>query len=309
MDESGQCHTLEVTGSGERVDRYVADRIGDLSRTAVQRLVADGRLTVNGRTVTPSSRLRTGDRIDVYVPAPKPVDLMPEPIALDIVYEDSALLVINKPAGMVVHPGAGHGSGTLVNAVLAHCSDLGGVGGDLRPGIVHRLDKDTSGLIVVAKDDVALHGLQRQFKRRTVSKVYAALVVGFLAQADGLIEAPIARNPSARQQMAVLAAGKAASTRWRVVQRYRDTSGNRFTLVDVHLMTGRTHQIRVHMAWIGYPLVGDSVYGRAKSLAARQFLHARELAFEHPISGVLCKFTAPLPEDLTDVLDRLEVDG
>ncbi len=304
MDE--RTHSLTVGSSGERVDRYVATRLSDLSRTAVQRLIGAGDVTVNGETVSSSLRLRAGDVILVREPEPQPVDLRPEPMPLDIVYEDADLLVINKAAGVVVHPGAGHGSGTLVNAVLAHCGDLGGVGGDLRPGIVHRLDKDTSGMIVIAKHDRALQGLQRQFKRRSVTKIYVALVAGDLAQADGVIEAPVARDRQNRQRMAVLASGKPASTRWHVVQRYRDSKGNRYTLLDVYLMTGRTHQIRVHMAWMGYPLVGDDVYGRTVSpLAPRQFLHARELAFEHPISGANCRFSAPLPDDLGAVLRAL----
>lgn len=306
MTEAERAYSVDVFEPGDRLDRYVAARLGDLSRTAVQRLIDGGKVTVNGRPASASTRLRAGDRIDVCVPAPQPVTLLPEPMALDVVYEDADLIVINKAAGVVVHPGAGHGSGTLVNAVLAHCEDLAGVGGELRPGIVHRLDKDTSGLIVVAKHDQALQGLQRQFKRRSVTKVYSALVAGYIAQADGVIEAPVARDRIHRQRMAVLAAGKPASTRWHVVQRYRDGGGNRYTLLDVYLMTGRTHQIRVHMAWMGYPLVGDAVYGKASSLLApRQFLHARELAFEHPVTHVACRFTAPLADDLSVVLDGL----
>ncbi len=300
---------LEVRESGERIDRYVADRVEALSRTAVQRLIDEGSLTVNALVPTASHRLRMGDRIEVNVPEPQPAGLAPEVMPLDIIYEDSDLIVINKAAGMVVHPGAGHGSGTLVNALLAHCSDLAGIGGDLRPGIVHRLDRDTSGLIVVAKHDRALHGLQRQFKRRTVAKIYVALVVGSLAQTEGIIEAPIARDPRNRQRMAVVASGKPASTRWSVVRRYRDRAGGWFTLIDISLLTGRTHQIRVHMAWLGYPLAGDALYGKASDLVPRQFLHARELAFEHPISGQPIRFAAPLPRDLEAVLEVLEAEG
>ena len=300
---------LEVMDPGERVDRYVAGQIEALSRTAVQRLIDDGHLTVNESVPAAAQRLRLGDRVVVDLPEPQVTDLVPEMMPLDVIYEDSDLIVINKVAGVVVHPGAGHGSGTLVNALLAHCGDLTGIGGDLRPGIVHRLDRDTSGLIVAAKHDRALQGLQRQFKRRTVTKVYAALVVGNLAQTEGIIEAPIARDPRNRQRMAVVAAGKPASTRWSVIRRYRDSAGGRYTLTDIHLLTGRTHQIRVHMAWLGYPLVGDSLYGRRGGPALRQFLHARELSFEHPISGIPCRFTAPLPADLEEVLSVLECDG
>lgn len=300
---------LEVLESGERVDRYVADRVEALSRTTVQRLIDEGSLTVNDLVPTAAQRLRAGDRVQVSIPGPRPIGLAPEAIPLDIVYEDSDLIVINKAAGMVVHPGAGHGSSTLVNALLAHCSDLAGIGGDLRPGIVHRLDRDTSGLIVVAKHDRALQSLQRQFKRRTVAKIYVALVMGSLAQTEGIIEAPIARDPRNRQRMAVVASGKPASTRWSVVRRYHDHAGGWFTLIDVSLLTGRTHQIRVHMAWLGHPLAGDVMYGKAGDLTPRQFLHARELAFEHPISGQPMRFTAPLPRDLEAVLEALEAEG
>jgi 23S rRNA pseudouridine1911/1915/1917 synthase len=302
---------LVADEGGERVDRYVADALSEISRTAVQRLLHQGAITVNGARVTVSTRLRTGDLIEVRVPLPQPVALAPEPIVLDVVYEDDDLIVINKPAGLVVHPGAGHASGTLVNAILAHCPDLPGVGGEVRPGIVHRLDKDTSGIIVVAKHDKALHALQRQFKRREVRKRYTALVVGTLAEDDGLIEAPLARDRVHRRRMAVRGDGKPARTRWHVVGRLRDQEGTRFTLLDVELMTGRTHQIRVHFSWMGYPLAGDVVYGRGGAAATgpRQFLHARELELAHPTSGVVMHFTSPLAEDLRQVLEALVPDG
>jgi 23S rRNA pseudouridine1911/1915/1917 synthase len=305
VNEVERIESFEAREAGERVDRYLAGRLSDLSRTAIQRLIAEGLVTVNGGPVAASLKLRTGDKVLVRVPAPQPIGLIAEPIALDTVYEDPHMLVINKASGMVVHPGAGHGSGTLVNALLAHCDDLTGVGGDLRPGIVHRLDRDTSGLIVVAKSDRALQDLQRQFKRRSVSKIYSALVVGNLVQPEGIIEAPIARDRRERQRMAVQQSGKASRTRWSVVQRYRDSLGNRFTLLDVYLLTGRTHQIRVHLSWMGFPLVGDAVYGKASSVVPRQFLHARELAFEHPVTGIPCRFSAPLPPDLDQALHAL----
>lgn len=296
-----------AAAGGERVDRYVADKVGELSRTAVQRLIDQGEITVNGEQVQASHRLRMGDEIVVRIPLPEPVDLEPEPIPLDILYEDEHLLALNKPAGIVVHPGAGHRSGTLVNALLAHCPDLGGVGGELRPGIVHRLDRDTSGVMVVAKHDRALRALQRQFKRRSVEKHYTALVVGDLPQDEGLIEAPIARDRHHRQRMAVRAGGKMARTRWHVCEHYRDEHGNRFTLLDIELLTGRTHQIRVHFSWLGYPLAGDGVYGpdHVAGLAPRQFLHARQLEIAHPVKGERLRFEAPLPEDLRDVLASL----
>jgi 23S rRNA pseudouridine1911/1915/1917 synthase len=299
---------MVVEEEGERVDRYAADRLADLSRTAVQRLIDEEAVTVNGEPVRASHRLRAGDEIVVSVPPPRPVELKPQPLPLDIVYEDADILVVNKAAGMVVHPGAGHRDGTLVNAILAHCPDLAGVGGELRPGIVHRLDKDTSGLLVVAKHDRAIRRLQRQFKRRSVRKRYTALVAGFVTQEDGFIEAPIGRHRQRRKQMTVRGGGKMARTRWHVEARYRDAEGQPYTLLDIHLLTGRTHQIRVHFSWMGHPLVGDEVYAPAnvEALAPRQFLHARELGVAHPMTGEWMDFSAPLPEDLRGVLAGLE---
>ncbi len=299
---------LEAEVDGERVDRYVADQLPELSRTAVQRLIDAGQVTVDGEHVQASHRLRTGERIVVRIPAPEPVELRPEPIPLDVLYEDADLIVVNKDAGMVVHPGAGHRTGTLVNAILARCPDLAGVGGEIRPGIVHRLDKDTSGVLVVAKHDQALRALQRQFKRRTVGKWYTALSVGRVPQERGLIEAPIARHRHHRRRMAVRAGGKMARTRWQVLDRYHDAAGRGYTLLDLKLLTGRTHQIRVHLSWLGYPLAGDNLYGPSyvAELAPRQFLHARKLAFDHPTTGDRMRFSAPLPGDLQDVLQGLE---
>ncbi|MGC9522164.1 MAG: RluA family pseudouridine synthase [Anaerolineae bacterium] len=303
-----EVRVLEVEADGERVDRYVADRLSALSRTAVQRLIDEGQITVDGERIQTSHRLRAGERIVVHIPAPEPVELQPEPIPLDVLYEDADLIVVNKPAGMVIHPGAGHRSGTLVNAILAHCPDLTGVGGEIRPGIVHRLDKETSGVIVIAKHDRALRALQRQFKRRTVEKRYTALAVGCVPQEQGLIEAPIARHRHHRRRMAVRAGGKMARTRWRVLGRYRGAADRTYTLLDLKLLTGRTHQIRVHLSWLGYPVAGDAVYGPAyvSELAPRQFLHARVLGFEHPGTGEPMQFTAPLPQDLQTVLEGME---
>lgn len=308
---TGAVHRFVVEASGERVDRLIANALEGLSRTAVQRLIDAGEVLVNGAPTQSSYRVREADEVMVHVPPPQPAAVIPESIPLDILYEDVDLLVVNKPAGMVVHPGAGHRSGTLVNAVLGHCPDLGGVGGELRPGIVHRLDKDTSGVIVVAKNDEALRGLQRQFKRRTVRKFYTALLVGHVPEREGLIEAPIRRHPVHRRRMAVRAGGKAARTRWRVQKWYRDEPGQRYTLVDIRLLTGRTHQIRVHFAWMGYPLAGDEVYGSARvaDLAPRQFLHARALAFDHPRTEERLNFTVELPADLARVLESLTAVG
>ena len=268
--------TFIVETAGERLDRYVVACIPDLSRSTVQRLVQEDQIQVNGASKRVSYVVHAGDIVTVTIPAPIPMELKPENLPLDIVYEDKDILVINKAAGMVVHPGAGNATGTMVNAILAHCPDLGGVGGVLRPGIVHRLDKQTSGVIVVAKDDGAIHHLQQQFKQRTVKKRYIALLVGHLAQSNGLIEAPIGRHKVHRQRMAVIGSGKEARTRWEVSARYRDAQHRPYTLVDIDLLTGRTHQIRVHFAWLGYPVAGDRTYGpREGGLAIpRQFLHA-----------------------------------
>jgi 23S rRNA pseudouridine1911/1915/1917 synthase len=291
---------LDSVTVSERVDKYVAERLPELSRTAVQRLIEAGNLTVNGAATSASYRLRAHDTIEVSIPPPEETDLHPEPMDLAVLYEDADILVIDKPAGLVVHPGAGHRGGTLVNGILAHCPDLQGVGGERRPGIVHRLDKDTSGVIVVAKHDVALRSLQRQFKRRTVEKHYVALVKGWLSQPDGYIEAPIGRDRRHRRRMAVRGDGKLARTQWHVLGRYQDRLGRPYTLLDVRLLTGRTHQIRVHFSWLGYPLAGDEVYSRRSTDPAvqRQFLHAASLTFKHPVSGETLTFVAPLPDDL-----------
>jgi len=298
---------VTVTRGGERVDHHVAAALADLSRTAVQRLIQAGAITINGAAVLVSYKVQVGDEISVFVPAPEAVALAPEAIPLDVLYEDRDILVVSKAAGMVVHPGAGHSEGTLVNALLAHCPDLTGVGGKIRPGIVHRLDRYTSGVMVVAKHDQALRNLQAQFKRRTVRKRYTALVVGYVPQDDGMIEAPIGRDRHHRQRMAVRGDGKLSRTRWHVVARYRDADGRRYTLLDVQLLTGRTHQIRVHFSWMGYPLAGDPVYGPSESAKAwpRQFLHSRELEIDHPVSGEDMCFQAPLPPDLGEALAML----
>ena len=305
MDERSL--SIVVTEDGERVDRYVADEVRALSRSAVQRLIDEAEIVVNGAPVQKSHTLREGDVISVHIPPPKPTTIEPESIPIDILYEDEDILVVNKEAGMVVHPGAGHSSGTLVNAIVAHSPDLQGVGGVRRPGIVHRLDKDTSGVMVVAKNDRSLRDLQQQFKHRTVRKLYVALVAGLIPQAEGRIEAPIARHPVRRKRMAVRTGGKPARTHWYFRDYYRDERGGNYTLLDVRLLTGRTHQIRVHFSWFGYPLVGDQVY--APSLVAerapRQFLHARELTIQHPGSGDSVTFEAQLPTDLKKVLDTL----
>ncbi|MBN2391989.1 MAG: RluA family pseudouridine synthase [Anaerolineae bacterium] len=308
--ERGATFTLLVEGDGRRIDSYIAEALPELSRTAAQRLIDAGEVTVNDAAPRSSYKVRRGDTVVVRVPPPQPVTLFPEALPLDILYEDTDILVLNKATGMVVHPGAGNLSGTLVNALLAHCDDLQGIGGELRPGIVHRLDKDTSGVLVVAKHDRAIRALQRQFREREVRKTYVALVIGNIAQAEGVIEAPIGRHRVHRQRMAVIADGKPARTRWKVRGRYHDDWNHPYTLLDVRLLTGRTHQIRVHFAWLGYPLVGDAIYGPAHSplSAPRQFLHARALTLRHPTTGEKMTFSAPLPDDLVDFLASLSFD-
>jgi 23S rRNA pseudouridine1911/1915/1917 synthase len=294
---------LMVDLGGERVDKWIAERAPELSRAQVQRLIEAGRVTVDGVVPKPSYRLSTGETVVVRVPPPEPVELAPEPIPLDVVYEDRDLIVVNKPAGLVVHPAAGHSHGTLVHAILAHCPDLAGVGGVLRPGIVHRLDRDTSGLIVIAKNDAAQLALQRQFKSRTVEKVYLALVEGLPSPAQGRIDASIGRDSRHRQQMAVVAqGGRAAQTDYRVVEALGD-----YALLEIRPHTGRTHQIRVHLAALGYPVAGDRVYGRRHQPDSfdRQLLHAWRLTFALPSSGERRTFTTPLPPDLRAVLHRL----
>ena len=294
---------LQADRAGVRVDKYIAEAVPDLSRAAVQRLMDEGRILVNGSAVKPSHRLELGDTISVLIPPPKTTEIVAETIPLDVVYEDSDIIVVNKPAGMVVHPAFGHVGGTLVNAVLAHCPDLSGVGGELRPGIVHRLDKDTSGLIVVAKGDTALRNLQAQFKGREVRKVYLALAEGHVTPATGLIDAPIGRDPKARKKMAVVAkGGREAQTEYQVRENYEA-----HTLVEAHPLTGRTHQIRIHMAFIGHPIAGDPIYGFRKQRARspRLFLHAARLGFRLPGSGEWREFQAPLPADLAAVLEDM----
>lgn len=307
----GQVFTLTVSAPGERLDRTIAAAVPVLSRAAIQRLIGAGQVTLNAQPARASAKVRSGDVIVVQVPPKPSATLEAEALPLDILYEDADVLVVNKAAGMVVHPGAGNLSGTLVNALLAHCPGLAtgeaSTQEALRPGIVHRLDKDTSGVLVVAKQEQAIRALQRQFKGRSVGKIYTALLIGHLPQPEGIIDAPIARHPVQRQRMAVVSSGKPARTRWEVLQWLRDAQGQPYTLVDVTLLTGRTHQIRVHFSWLGYPLVGDEVYGPARQplAAPRQCLHARELTLAHPTTGEMMTFSAPLPEDLREVLEKL----
>ncbi|MCW5851195.1 MAG: RluA family pseudouridine synthase [Anaerolineae bacterium] len=295
--------TVAAIAAGERLDKYLAEALPDLSRAMLQKLIKDGAVLVGGKPAKPSYRVEGGDTVIVRVPPPAPLEAPPAPhIPLDILYQDTDLLVLNKPAGLVVHPAHGHSDDTLVNALLAHVPDLAGIGGVLRPGIVHRLDKDTSGLLLVAKHDQAQQALQDQFRSRAVDKVYLALVEGHLTPPRGRIDAPIGRDPRERQRMAIVPTGRPAQTEYRVLETLAET-----TLVEAHLLTGRTHQIRVHLASLGYPIVGDRVYGHRKQHLAlgRQFLHAWRLAFTLPSTGERIQFTAPLPVDLRQVLEGL----
>ena len=294
--------SFKVERGGERLDRTIPAHVPDLSRAVVQRLIKTGEVTVNGRPSKPSYRVQVGDEISFSLPVEMPEPVVPEDIPLDIIHEDEALLVVNKPAGMVVHPALGHPSGTLVNAVLAHCPQVADVGGLERAGIVHRLDKDTSGLILIAKADAVRAALQRQFKRRQVAKTYLALVEGQVQPREGVIEAPVGRDKRQRKRMAVVRRGREARTMYRAIEYFAD-----HTLLEVRPHTGRTHQVRVHLAWLGYPVVGDAVYGyrRQRLLQGRHFLHASRIRFTHPTTGQEIEFEATLPDELVAVLERL----
>lgn len=291
--------------SPERVDKFLAAQFPAYSRSQIQRLINEGFVLVNGVKPRKSGhQLETGDQVEIVFPPPEPLDLIPEAIPLDVIYEDSNVLVVNKPAGMVVHPAAGHAAGTLVHAVLAHSSDLEGIGGKQRPGIVHRLDKDTSGIILIAKNQASHIWLQRQFKSRDLEKIYLALVDGRPATREGRIIAPIYRDRANRQKMAVAPEGKGknAVTEYEVVQSYRHHA-----LLRVHPITGRTHQIRVHLSSIHIPIVGDKIYGlKNPSLSiGRHFLHAAEIAIRLPGEKERTRLSAELPLELTNVLNEL----
>jgi 23S rRNA pseudouridine1911/1915/1917 synthase len=298
--------TVEESEAGRRLDRHATDRIGDpaVSRTQVQEWIRQGLVTVNGRPARPNDKVAAGDAVAVKMPEPEPLQAEPEAIPLDIVFEDRDVIVINKPRGMVVHPAAGHAHGTVVNALLHHCRDLSGINGVMRPGIVHRIDKDTSGLLMAAKNDLAHASLAEQLKAHTVVRRYTALVHGELPHDRGTIDAPIGRDPKDRKLFAVTErGGKRAVTHFDVLERFAG-----YTYVRLQLETGRTHQIRVHMKYIGHPLVGDPVYGgrgrRALGMAG-QALHAGVLGFVHPRTGQALEFSAPIPPDMEAALHAL----
>ena len=293
--------TVSDMDSGQRVDRLLAEQLEDTSRSDMQGRIRDGLVKVNGGTVKPNYKVKKDDVVTVEVRELVEADIVPEDLNLDIVHEDDEVAVVNKPKGMVVHPAAGHPSGTLVNGLMHQLDNLSGINGELRPGIVHRIDKDTSGLLMVAKDDVTHRHLVEQLVEKSVTRKYTALVHGTIPHDKGTIEAPIGRNPKERQEMAVVDDGKEAVTHFNVLERYKD-----FTLVECILDTGRTHQIRVHMKYIGYPLAGDPKYGPRKTLETEgQMLHAGTLGFIHPKTGEYLEFTAPLPDQFEDVLETL----
>ena len=294
---SSRIFEIAPESAGQRLDLFLAGQLDGFSRAHVQHLLEDGLVAVNASPARASRRLRPGDLVRVELPPPVETAIRPEDIPLEIVYQDDELLVINKPRGMVVHPAAGHSSGTLVNALLHHVRDLSGINGVLRPGIVHRLDRDTSGLLVVAKNDAAHRSLAAQLKDRRMTRQYLALVHGRL-EGEGMVEAPVGRHPVDRQRMAVVAGGKTAVTGFRALAHYQG-----YTLLSLKLGTGRTHQIRVHMAHIGHPVAGDPKYGGG---SGGQFLHAASLSFDHPVSGQRLVFNAPLPAELAAVLARME---
>ncbi|MCB8925717.1 MAG: RluA family pseudouridine synthase [Ardenticatenaceae bacterium] len=304
---SNNSQTLQLDAVGQRLDKVLTEQLPDLSRTQIQRLLKEEQILVNGRPAKANLKLEGGEQVTITLPEPEETELVPEAIPLDIRYEDEDMLVINKPACMVVHPAVGHSSGTLVNAILAHCPDLPGIGGEKRPGIVHRLDKETSGLIVIAKNELALRHLQAQFKDRTVGKQYLALVDGQVQPPTALIDAPIGRDPRQRKKMAVIPFGSSAHSRPAQTQYDTVTGYDDYTLLRCELFTGRTHQIRVHLAYIGFPIVGDKVYGRRKPSIPlkRHFLHAAVLQVKRPSDNEELTLHAELPLELEAILKQL----
>jgi len=292
---------IQVTEPGIRLDKYLVKMYPDLSRSYIQKLIEQDYVLVNRHGAKVSQKLNNGDKIIINIPHPEPTSLIAEPIPLNIVYEDNNLIVLNKPAGLTVHPAPGHTSHTLVNALLAYCPDLAKFGDSPRPGIVHRLDKDTSGLMIIAKNYPTQQNLINQFKARSVSKGYFVLVKGKLSPTRGIIEAPLGRHPANRKRMSIVTSGRPARTGYKVKE-YLDN----YTLLEVTLETGRTHQIRVHLAAIGYPVVGDSIYGVKSAYLKRQFVHAYRLGFHLPPSGEYKEFTCEIAHDLKQALETIK---
>ena len=295
---------FEVENENKRIDAYLSEKLEDTSRVAIQRLIANGKVLVNGKTTKASYKIQAGDKIELEEEVPVEVSLKAQDIPLDIIYEDEDMIVVNKPKGMVVHPANGNPDGTLVNAIMAICKDsLSGIGGEIRPGIVHRLDKDTSGIIIVAKNDKAHINLSEQIKDHKVKKTYIALVRGIVKENEATINMPMGRSEKDRKKMAVTKNGKEAITHFKVLERY-----DKYTLLQVNIETGRTHQIRVHLSQIGYPIVGDEVYSNGKNEwnVKGQCLHAKSLEFTHPTTGEKMYLEAKLPEYFEDILKDLK---
>ena len=296
--------TVNSEKQGKRIDAFVSENIDDISRTMAQKLIDDGKVLVNSKRVKSSYKVETNDIVEVEIPKPTETTIKAQDIPVPIIYEDDDIIVVNKPKGMVVHPANGNPDGTLVNAILSMCKgSLSGIGGEVRPGIVHRLDKDTSGLIIIAKNDKAHINMSKQIQDRLVTKKYIALVRGVLPEDEATIDMPIARSLKDRKKMDVNKNGKNAITHFKVLKRY-----NKYTLIEVKIDTGRTHQIRVHMSHIGYPIIGDEVYSNGKNEfgVEGQMLHAKSLDFKHPITGKQIHLEAPLPEYFQKVLDILD---
>ncbi|RDI47528.1 RluA family pseudouridine synthase [Falsibacillus pallidus] len=294
-------HIIQENEQNERIDKVVSLINPEWSRTQVKQWVKDGALTVNGKVIKPNYKCSLNDQIEISIPEPEALDVLPEDMNLDIYYEDHDVVVVNKPRGMVVHPAPGHLTGTLVNGLMHHCNDLSGINGVLRPGIVHRIDKDTSGLLMVAKNDYAHEKLVQQLVDKSVTRKYYAIVHGIIPHDYGTIDAPIGRDSHDRQSMTVVDKGKNAVTHFRVLERF-----DQFSFVECELETGRTHQIRVHMKYIGFPLAGDPKYGPRKTLKIDgQALHAAILGFVHPKTEEYMEFEAPMPKDFQQILDEL----
>ena len=310
------CFTVQAEDAGTRLDQFAAAN-AELTRSAAARLIEEGAVSVNGKSVAKNYKVSLGDVVEITLPEPEVAEALPENIPLDIVYEDDDIIVINKPVGMVVHPAAGNPTGTLVNALLYHCGDsLSGIGGVIRPGIVHRIDKDTTGLLVVAKNDAAHLGLAAQLKGHHINRIYFAIALGNFREESGTVDAPIGRHPVDRKRMAVIRnidlRARDAVTHWQVLAR-GEADGNAFTLLRCELETGRTHQIRVHMSSIGHPLLGDALYGgggtkfeaRNRNLIVGQSLHAGELHFTHPRTGEQMHFSCPMPKAMDALVAKL----
>lgn len=303
MEQQNYEFIVEPEQEGIRIDQFLAQKNADISRSRIQKLIEQGNITVHGKQVKSNYKVRQGDLVRLEIPEPVMLDVRPENIDIEILYEDGDIAVVNKPQGMVVHPAAGNYSGTLVNALMARCSSLSTINGVIRPGIVHRIDKDTSGVLIIAKNDASHHSLAEQIKVHSVKRIYYAIVEGVIKQDSGTVDAPLGRHPVERKKMAVVAKnGRRAVTHYRVIERFK-----RNTLIEARLETGRTHQIRVHMAYIGHPLVGDPVYGYKKQRfnLKGQALHAKTLGVIHPSTGEYMEFTTPLPEYFQKLVENL----